>query len=175
MTDNRTKWNDGIAKEFCEIIADAKTIKYACGIVDISPMTINRKKNPKSDYYDEDFAVAFEQAMLDSSYIFADNAVEAANDKAGDFFTNVTKDGREYKAPNSANVQRHKLMADMAMKQAQIRNKRFRLNDQTTLNNTVIPYTVTNFGDKKKTVVTQEGALQKHKSVLEKIRSQSNN
>jgi hypothetical protein len=173
--DKHLKWNDGIGTQICEILATGKTIMFACSEAGISYATLRRKRDPKSIYYDADFAAGFESAMLDSSYILADEAVEAATDKSGDYFENVGKNGNIYSAPNSANVQRHKLIADMKIKQAQIRNKKFRLNDQTTLNNTVVPYTVTNFGDKKKNDLSQDGAMQKHISVLEKIRATSNN
>jgi len=165
-----------MATGICERIAMGENVADVCAEFGITYTTLRHRRSPKGNNYDPDFAVAYEEAMRDSSYILADEAVKEAQNRENDYFENMSKDGRVYTAPNSAAVQRSKLIYEAKMKKAQIRNTKFRLNDQLSVSSNIVPVNVTHFGKKPpKKTITQEGSLPRAISVLEKIRKGSKN
>lgn len=117
-----SKYTERIGDLLIELVGRGCLMEPACQLVGISRKTLYNWKNPEHDSYEKEFAIAFNSAFKQSGNKFAEDAIIIIDDKSGDTYTDINKDGIEIEKPNNANVTRDKHRSDIRMKMAAIRD-----------------------------------------------------
>jgi hypothetical protein len=117
-----SKYTERIGNLLIELVSRGCLIEPACQLVGISRKTLHNWKNPLHNSYEKEFAIPFNDAFKQSGNKFAEDAIVIIDDKSGDTYTDINKDGIEIEKPNNANVTRDKHRSDIRMKMAAIRD-----------------------------------------------------
>lgn len=117
-----SKYTERIGKLLIELVSRGCLFESACQLVGISRTSLYYWRDPEHNSYEKEFALAFNRASKQSANKYADEALVIIDDKSGDTYTDINKDGIEIEKPNNANVTRDKHRCDHRMKMAAIRD-----------------------------------------------------
>lgn len=117
-----SRYTKRIGNLLIELVGRGCLNEKACQLAGISRKTLNNWKNPEHRLYKKKFAIAFYNAFKESANKFAEDALAIIDDKSGDTYTDINKDGIKIEKPNNANVTRDKHRYDARMKMAAIRD-----------------------------------------------------